>query len=85
MGEHLDALLDEASWCSSDPLCLTSSGRDAQGLFGLDYAACPQCTLLPETACVMRNSLLDRGALIGRWQDSTIGFFESLNSDVEKE
>lgn len=85
LGEHLDALLDEASWCSSDPLCLTSSGRDAQGLFGLNYAACPQCTLLPETACAMRNSLLDRGALIGRRQDSTIGFFENLDSDVERE
>ena len=80
--EHL---VDEASWCSSDPLCLTSSGRDAQGLFGLNYAACPQCTLLPETACAMRNSLLDRGALIGRRQDSTIGFFENLDSDVERE
>ena len=73
--EHLDALLDEASWCSSDPLCLTSSGKNAQGLYGMNYGACPQCTLLPETACVMRNSLLDRGALIGRNQDSTVGYF----------
>ena len=75
---HLDALLDEASWCSSDPLCLSSSGKNAQGLFGLNYAACPQCTLLPETSCTMRNSLLDRGALIGRGQDSSSGFFSSV-------
>lgn len=77
---HLDALLNEAGWCSSDPLCLTSSGKNAQGLFGLNYAACPQCTLLPETACTMRNSLLDRGALIGREQDATIGFFSDVIS-----
>lgn len=75
---YLDALLDEASWCSSDPLCLSSSGKNAQGLFGLNYAACPQCTLLPETSCTMRNSLLDRGALIGRGQDSSSGFFSSV-------
>lgn len=72
---HLDALLDEASWCSSDPLCLSATGKNAQGLYGLNYAACPQCTLLPETACTMRNSLLDRGALIGRDQDGTVGYF----------
>ena len=76
--EHLDALLNEAEWCSSDPLCLMSSGKNAQGLFGLNYAACPQCALLPETSCSMRNSLLDRGALIGRSQDSTIGYFTGI-------
>ncbi len=78
MEAHLDSLLNEASWCSSDPLCLSASGKNAQGLHGLNYAACPQCTLLPETSCVMRNSLLDRGALIGRTQDSTVGYFASV-------
>lgn len=72
---HLDALLDEASWCSSDPLCLSAFGKNAQGLFGLNYAACPQCTLLPETACTMRNSLLDRGALIGWKENGMTGYF----------
>lgn len=81
MEAHLDALLNEASWCSSDPLCLSSTGKNAQGLYGLNYAACPQCTLLPETACTMRNSLLDRGALIGRAQDSTRGYFSPIISD----
>lgn len=81
MEAHLDALLNEASWCSSDPLCLSATGKNAQGLYGLNYAACPQCTLLPETACTMRNSLLDRGALIGREQDSTSGYFASMMPD----
>ena len=75
---HLDSLLDEASWCSSDPLCLSASGKNAQGLFGLNYAACPQCTLLPETACTMRNSLLDRGALIGGGPNTSAGYFSSV-------
>lgn len=75
MTENLDALLNEAEWCSGDPLCMTSTGVNGQGLFGLNYAACHQCTLLPETSCTMRNLLLDRAALIGREDDGTIGFF----------
>lgn len=75
MEENLDALLNEAEWCSGDPLCMTSTGAHAQGLYGLNYAACHQCTLLPETSCTMRNLLLDRGALIGRMEDRTVGFF----------
>lgn len=73
--ENIDALLDEAEWCSGDPLCMSSIGANAQGLFGLNYAACHQCTLLPETSCAMRNLLLDRAALIGREDDNTVGFF----------
>ena len=80
--EHLekiiDDLLDEAEWCSGDPLCMTSTGINGQGLYGLNYAACHQCTLLPETSCTMRNLLLDRAALIGRIEDGTVGFFEAI-------
>ena len=75
MQENLDALLDEAEWCSGDPLCMTSTNQNAQGLLGLNYAACHQCALLPETSCTMRNLLLDRAALIGRSEDGTVGFF----------
>ena len=75
MQENLDALLDEAEWCSGDPLCMTSTNENAQGLYGLNYAACHQCALLPETSCTMRNLLLDRAALIGRSEDGTVGFF----------
>lgn len=74
--EIIDDLLCEAEWCSGDPLCMVSTNENAQGLFGLNYAACHQCTLLPETSCVMRNVLLDRAALIGRRDDGTAGFFE---------
>lgn len=74
--ENFDALLSEAEWCSGDPLCLTSTGANAQGLYGLNYGACHQCALLPETSCAMRNLLLDRAALIGRADDGTVGYFE---------
>lgn len=68
-------LLQEASWCSSDPICIESK---AQGYDSLNYAACHACTLLPETSCEMRNCLLDRGALVGSVLDRARGFFGDL-------
>lgn len=67
--------LQEASWCSSDPICIDSL---SQGMNGLNYAACHACTLLPETCCEMRNSLLDRAAVIGLLGNKNIGFFGDL-------
>ena len=32
----IDDLLDEAEWCSGDPLCMTSTGINGQGLYGLN-------------------------------------------------
>ena len=68
-------LLQEASWCSSDPICIESK---AQGYDSLNYAACHACTLLPETSCEMRNCLLDRGAVVGSIEDRARGFFGKL-------
>ena len=77
----MDTLLEEAQWCSGDPLCMTSTGILAQGLFGLNYAACHQCALLPETSCCNRNLLLDRAALIGREEDGTVGYFDYFHAE----
>lgn len=71
----LRKLLEESSWCSSDPLCIQSK---AQGLNSLNYAACHSCTLLPETSCESRNSFLDRATLLGTLDNRDIGFFSSL-------
>ncbi len=49
-------------WCSSDPICIESSG---QGTDNANLAACHGCLLLPETACEIGNRLLDRGLLVG--------------------
>ena len=54
--------LQEASWCSSDPLCIDSEG---QGSFSLNLAACYACSQAPETSCDEKNIFLDRGVLIG--------------------
>ncbi len=76
---NLDDLLTEAireaSWCSSDPLCIESEGGGADGL---NLAACHACLLLPEVSCEEMNSLLDRALLVGTADDSSIGFFAGL-------
>lgn len=68
-------MLQEASWCSSDPICIESH---AQGYDSLNYAACHACALLPETSCEMRNCLLDRAAVVGTIKDRKRGFFGAL-------
>jgi MrfA Zn-binding domain len=75
----LDALITEAireaSWCSSDPLCieLESTGVDA-----LNNAACHACLLLPEVSCEEMNVLLDRALLVGTTHEPELGFFTDL-------
>lgn len=73
-------MLQEASWCSSDPVCIESK---AQGYDSLNYAACHACTLLPETSCIMRNCLLDRGAIVGPLLERERGFFGDLLNGKE--
>lgn len=69
--------LQQACWCSSDPICIESTG---QGSDSSNLAACHGCCLLPETSCEEGNRLLDRGMLVGRPEASSLGFFHSLIS-----
>lgn len=64
--------LENACWCSNDPLCMESEG---QGYNSLNLAACHSCCLLPETSCELRNCYLDRGVIIGVDGKSGTGFF----------
>jgi hypothetical protein len=63
-----------AAWCSSDPVCIESSG---QGADNSNLAACHGCCLLPETSCEEGNRLLDRALLVGKPSEPEIGFFAS--------
>lgn len=81
LGVTLDSMLENATWCSSDPICIDSEG---QGLDSLNYAACHACTLLPETSCTMRNCFLDRAALVGTLNKPEMGFFaERISMDAK--
>lgn len=71
--------IQDARWCSSDPLCIESSG---QGIDSLNRAACHACSLLPETSCEEGNRYLDRGVLVGTPTDSDVGFFSELIDSV---
>jgi len=64
-----------ASWCSSDPVCIESTG---QGADSANLAACHGCCLLPETSCEEGNRLLDRGVLVGTPEHPDSGFFSPL-------
>ena len=75
-------MLQEASWCSSDPVCFKSKG---QGFNALNYAACHACALISETSCIMRNTLLDRCAIVGEIENRDTGFFGNLIDTIMEE
>ena len=64
--------IENARWCSSDPICIDSQG---QGPNSCNLAACHNCALLPETCCEESNMLLDRAMLIGELENPSIGYF----------
>ena len=67
--------VNSARTCSNDPVCIMSHG---QGRDSLNLAACHACALLPETCCEERNAFLDRGMIIGTFENSKIGFWSSI-------
>lgn len=69
------AAIGNAKWCSSDPICISSSG---QGPESLNRAACHNCALLPETCCECGNRLLDRGLIVGELTEKRAGYFSDL-------
>ena len=73
------AALEQASWCSNDPVC---SEMEMQGVMGLNKAACHSCTLVSETSCTMNNLLLDRKLLLGDEQGN--GFFTNVLNEIRE-
>ena len=74
------AAIENAKFCSSDPLCLSSDG---QGVNGLNLAACHACCLLPETSCEEGNRLLDRALIIGTDDVPESGFMSLFTTPQE--
>ena len=73
--QTLVAALNKAQWCSSDPICIETTG---QGTDNANLAACHGCLLVSETSCEAGNRLLDRAMLVGTPQTPEMGFFASL-------
>lgn len=71
----LKKAIANAKTCSNDPVCIMSRG---QGRESLNLAACHACGLLPETCCEERNVFLDRGVIVGTYENPEIGFWNDL-------
>jgi hypothetical protein len=69
--------LNEARWCSTDPVCM-DAGEKGQGPDSCNLAACHGCALLPETSCEEYNRFLDRGLVVGTFDDPSLGFFSDF-------
>lgn len=67
--------LEKTKVCSNDPVCIMSKG---QGRDSLNLAACHTCALLPETCCEERNEFLDRGLLVGTYDNRDTGFWSDF-------
>jgi hypothetical protein len=75
LGPALRRSVDEARWCSADPVCMEIGDHGGQGPESCNLAACHNCALVPETACEHFNRFLDRGLLIGSVNQSDLGYF----------
>jgi hypothetical protein len=67
--------LDEARWCSADPVCMEIGRNSGQGPDSCNLAACHRCALVSETSCEIMNRFLDRAVVIGELSAPDIGFF----------
>jgi len=67
--------IEEARWCSADPVCMEMGKMHGQGPDSCNLAACHNCALVPETACEEFNRFLDRGLVIGDIDNSSLGYF----------
>jgi hypothetical protein len=81
IGDVIYRAVARSQWCSSDPVCRE---LDAQGVDGLNRAACHACSLVAETSCTFSNVLLDRvliagdGRVNGRGIREPVGFFHDV-------
>jgi len=74
LADIFDSAINAARWCSTDPVCM-DAGEKGQGPDSCNLAACHGCALLPETACEEFNRFLDRGLVIGTFDNPNLGYF----------
>jgi len=67
--------LEQAEWCSADPVCREMGAQSGQGPDSCNLAACHGCALVPETSCEEFNRFLDRTLVVGDVTGTGLGFF----------
>jgi hypothetical protein len=65
--------LQDARFCSGDPLC---AEHKPEAVGDLNGAACHACLLAAETSCERSNLFLDRSFLIGTVSEQNLAFFQ---------
>jgi len=75
LGPSIQRAIQDAGWCSADPVCMEYAEEGGQGPEGCNLAACHGCALVPETACEHFNRFLDRGLVVGSFDSPEIAFF----------
>lgn len=73
LARTLLSALEDADWCSNDPICSESTG---QGMNNLNLAGCHGCVLASETSCERGNVFLDRALVLGN--EEVPGFFQHV-------
>lgn len=75
LGRTIDAALERAGLCSTDPFCAERRGDAEQGV--MHGAACHACLFVPETSCEAANRFLDRSFVTTTLDaDPTLPFFQ---------
>lgn len=74
-GAALWQALQDAQFCSSDPLC---AEHDMKAHGDLNGAACHACSLVAETSCERSNRFLDRAFLIPTVARDDLAFFKDV-------
>lgn len=69
--------IQNARWCSADPVCMELGNLGGQGPDSCNLAACHNCGLSPETSCEEFNRFLDRALVVGSVERPSLGFFPS--------
>ena len=68
--------LENATWCSADPVCSETGDYGGQGPDSCNLAACHNCCLVPETSCEEFNRFLDRCLVVRTAANNVDGFFD---------
>jgi len=79
LSKVLNQIRENASWCSTDPVCRET---ESQGFSNLNRSACHCCSLISETSCTYHNAMLNRLLLGGYGKDKKneiLGLFNYIN------
>jgi len=75
LGKLIRESVEDAKWCSADPICSEIGQSSGQGPDNVNGSACHNCCIVPETSCEEFNMLLDRTMVVGSLENPLIGFF----------